>query len=676
MKLKIIDPAVETSFDRFCSSIWLTKSDFDKLEFTPDELRSPVYYKIKSDDTIRKFVFYAKLECLNPKSSLSDGYLYVPKVLMNASWIYENGMNLSIEKISLDNIHNADAVTIKLPKSDVVLWSENEVSKAVNTFVLQTGLTYLGQKVLLRPKTKDVVMGEVTHVYPRPKSHLEPVRVNDETKVVFEGLPENSQKVIDFKNIGGLGDLITKLREIIQIPLSHPELLTKFNIKPPKGLLMYGPPGNGKTMIARAVAKSMGSNFITIDLTDATSKYTGVAEQRLKEKFEEASVKGNSVIFIDEIDSIASIRNSDTPEHQIKIVSSLLSLMDGLNSDSGVFVIGATNRLNAIDTALRRPGRFDLEIEIPLPSPDARLDILSKYVKLENNNDLGDNVNGDFLKVLSELTTGYSGADISLLYREAVMDSIRNSIEIEQQTGKINILNDIEAIKLSRHNFLNAIKYIKPTSLRSVELSSQNIEWDNLIAFDLIKEKMTSLHEQLSIHYLTDNQCGRLSRANIVFIGAKGSGKRTLLNSFAKQYNYEQLTIDILDLFSLSLSDASKEIEDIFIKAKQISPSIIYVKNIDKIETADFYCLKIVNELEKLNNRNRIIAITQFEDEQKIPTCIKGYKGFNLYINFEELIDQNIVAEYFKNKLINYSDEEKLPIGRCFSILNEQKYEG
>lgn len=674
MKLRVFNPLVETTFDRYSSSIWLSKNDFDNLGLTPEDLRRPVYYKVKSEDTLKKFVFYAKMECLNPKSSLSGGCLYVPQILMNNSWVYDNGMDVKIEKISLDSLHKADAITIELEKNDVILWSENEADKAANTFILQTGLTYLGNKALLRPKTKDVVVGEITHVYPAPKNHLEPIRVTEATKVILIGLPENSQKVIDFKDIGGLGNLINKLREIIQIPISHPELLSKFNIKPPKGLLMYGPPGNGKTMIARAVAKSMGSNFITIDLTDATSKYTGVAEQRLKDKFEEASVKGNSVIFIDEIDSIASIRNSDTPEHQIKIVSSLLSLMDGLKSDSGVFIIGATNRLNAIDTALRRPGRFDLEIEIPLPAPDARLEILNTYIKPENNSNLGNDITTDFLKVLSELTTGYSGADISLLYREAVMDSIRNNIEIEQETGKINIVRDKETIKLFRHNFLNALKSIKPTSLRSVENAIQNVEWDNLIAFDLLKDKMSSLHRQLLSHYASDNQCGRLSKANVIFIGAKGSGKRTLLNSFAKQYNYEQLTIDILDLFSLTLSDASKHIEDIFIKAKQISPSIICVKNMDKIDNTEFYCLKIINELEKLNNRNRIIIITQFEDERKIPASLRGYKGFELQLDFEQLINHDRVAIHFSKLSVDLNGE-RLPIGRYFSILNEQKYE-
>lgn len=676
MKLRIYDSLIETAFPKACSSVWLAKPDFDNLNLSAEELKSPVYYRIHSNDTLKKFVFYAKMECLNPKSTLADGYLYVPKELLNKGWICENGMPIEIEKLSLDKMHKVAAVTIRLQRDEVVLWAEDEIRKATNTFLLNMGVTYSGHQIWLKPGTKKPVIGEVVHIYPRPANHLEPVWISkDETKIVFEGLPENSQKVIDFNNIGGLSHLINKLREIIQIPLTHPDLLTKFGIKPPKGMLMYGPPGNGKTMIARAVAQSMGANFVTIDLTDATSKYTGVAEQRLKEKFEEASAKGNCVIFIDEIDSIASARNDDTPEHQIKVVSSLLSLMDGLNSDSGVFVIGATNRLNAIDSALRRPGRFDLEIEIPLPAPDARLDILSKYVKLENRNILTDDINIDFLKILSELITGYSGADISLLYREAVMDSIRSSIEIENETGKINLISDKQVIKLSRNNFLNAIKSIKPTSLRNVENSTHTIAWNNLIAFDLIKEKMASVHEKLSKYYLFENMGSRLGDSNIIFVGKKGSGKRTLLNSFAKQYNYELLNIDILDLFSMPMFEASKEIENIFIKAKQISPSIIYVRNIEKIKDNQFYCLKIMNEFEKLNNRNKIITVIQFENTTNIPADIRGYKGFNMQIDFDMLVDYDKVREYANSQIGAKTDEafEKMPIGQYFSLLKEQK---
>lgn len=229
-------------------------------------------------------------------------------------------------------------------------------------------------------------MGEVESIYPKNENKNTLYRITEDTKIHFLGLPANRQKSIDFSQIGGLQNVINRLREIIQIPINSPELLGRFGIKSPKGMLMYGPPGNGKTMVARAVAYSMGSSFITIEGPELMSKYVGVGEQRLREKFEEAESKGNCIIFIDEIDSITSKRSEDSAEYQVSIVATLLNLMDGMTSNSKVFVIGATNRLNAIDPALRRPGRFDLEFEVPLPNTSARYDILTKYIKLEKTN--------------------------------------------------------------------------------------------------------------------------------------------------------------------------------------------------------------------------------------------------------------------------------------------------
>lgn len=667
IKLKLFDFGTETSFPKNNSSIWLSKLDFDNLNISVDEFKSPTYLKVNSNDTLKKFVFYSKVECLNPKSELPKGYLYVPKEIMSKNWIFENEMSLEIEKVNFQKLNAAGAITIKLKENEVNLWADEECNKAISNFLLNAKIVYNSQLTWLKPNTKNAVIGEITHIYPKPKNHLEPILVSQsETKIVFEGLPDNKQKVIDFNNIGGLTHLVNKLREIIQIPLSHPDLLSKFDIKPPKGMLMYGPPGNGKTMIARAVAQSMGSNFITIEGSELTSKYVGEGERILKEKFELAQAKGNSVIFIDEIDSIASKRNEDSPEHLISIVAVLLALMDGMKSNNGVFVIGATNRLNAIDPALRRPGRFDLEFEIPLPSPIARLDILTKYIKIDNDKILDTEINVEFLKILSELTTGYSGADISLLYREAVMDAIRKNIEIESGTGKINLKVEKDLIKLFRENFLNAIKIIKPTSLRNVENSINIIAWDNLIAFEKLKQKILEVHTQCSNHYMLEKLSIRLENANLLFVGKKGSGKRTLINSFAKHYNYEVITIDILDLFSISLIDASKEIEDIFIKAKQISPSIVFVRNFEKIKDNSFFSLKIMNELEKLTNRNKIITIIQFENLENIPFEITGYKGFENVFDFAELVEYDKI-NLSENKIDEKHLNKKLPIGQLLN---------
>lgn len=639
VKVKIYDRNTETAFVVASTAVWLSKKKIVTLGITDTELQTPVFVKVYSNDTLKKFTFFAKLEVQNPKSDLDEDLLYIPKELFHKSWVYENAMEVELERLEVQSLTQAEVVTIKLNENEVKLWSEDESEISKRKYLLNAGVTFVNQMTWLNPRTKTYALGEVVHIYPQPRSILDACAITKDTKVILEGLSDNKQKVIDFQKIGGLTDVINKLREIIQIPITYPELLSKFNIKPPKGMLMFGPPGNGKTMIARAVAQSMGSNFITIDLTDATSKYTGVAEQKLKEKFEVASAKGNCVIFIDEIDSIASKRGDDTPEHQIKVVSSLLTLMDGLGTNNGVFVIGATNRLNAIDPALRRPGRFDLEFEVPLPAQNARLDILSKYVNVEDKSILNEDLNFDFLRVLSELTTGYSGADLSLLYREAVMNTIREHIAIENETGKIQLLKSKDEIKINKTAFSNAIKYIKPTSLRSSEQTSNIVLWSDLKAFDKLKSILINTHNEIERQYSQNELCNRKELANIVFIGKKGSGKRTLLNSFAKEFNYEVITIDVLDLFSLDLSEAGKEIENYFVKAKQISPSIINIRNAEKVNVNEFYLFKILNELEKLTNRNKIIAVIHLEIEEKLPKMLLGYKAFANIIDFQKLTD-------------------------------------
>lgn len=671
IKTKIFDRNTEVAFVVASIAVWLSKKKTATLGITDTDLQTPVFVKVHSNDTLKKFTFYAKLEVLNPKSDLDEDLLYIPKDLFHKSWGYEDGMVVELERLDVESLTQAEVVTIKLNEGDVKLWSEDEAEISKRKYLLNAGVTFVNQMTWLNPSTKTYALGEVVHIYPKTNSILDACAITKDTKVILEGLSGNKQKIIDFQKIGGLSDVINKLREIIQIPITYPDLLNKFNIKPPKGMLMYGPPGNGKTMIARAVAQSMGSNFITIDLTDATSKYTGVAEQKLKEKFEVASAKGNCVIFIDEIDSIASKRGEDTPEHQIKVVSSLLTLMDGLGTNNGVFVIGATNRLNAIDPALRRPGRFDLEFEVPLPDQNARLDILSKYVNVKDKSILKEDLNIDFLRVLSELTTGYSGADLSLLYRESVMNTIREYITIDKETGKIQLLTNKDEIKISKHNFSNAMKFIKPTSLRSSEQNLNTVLWSDLLAFDKLKSILINTHNNVEKQYRRSELSNRKEFANIVFIGKKGSGKRTLLYSFAKEYKYEVLTIDILDLFSLSLAEAGKEIESYFIKAKQISPSIINIRNAEKISRNEFYLFKILNELEKLTNRNRIIAVIHFESNEKVPEIILGYKSFANIVDFQQLTDfgsLRVENENLKKKL----QKMEITIG---AYLNSRKNE-
>ena len=324
------------------------------------------------------------------------------------------------------------------------------------------------QKIFVNRTILDFAVGEFIEIDPQPISRHSPFIINKKTEIEFEGMPLNKNHTINFDMIGGQKKVIDELRRIIQLPMNFPEYFAKFDSKPPKGVLLYGPPGNGKTMIAKAVADSLGASFIEIDLTDALQKYKGVGEYNLGKKFEEAEHKKNAVIFIDEIDSIASIRTQDRDGHEVTLVGKLLSLMDGINSTHRVVVIGATNRLYAIDPALRRPGRFDKELEVPMPDYEARLDILYKYVKFEKQELFDSSVNKNFLEQLAMEIDGYSGADIAALYSESVMSAIRKNMHLEEN-GKATMLKSIADIVISVDDFEIAKEYIKTTQQRRKE---------------------------------------------------------------------------------------------------------------------------------------------------------------------------------------------------------------
>ncbi len=346
-------------------------------------------------------------------------------------------------------------------------------------------------------------------------------------------------------------------------------------------------------MIARAVSYSMGAKFISIEGPELMSKYVGVAESQLREKFEEAEKLGDCVIFIDEIDSVATSRENTTAEHQISIVSTLLNLMDGIKPRSRVFVVGATNRLNSLDPALRRPGRFDLEFEVPVPNFEGRLDILSKYVDSSNRNLIDESVDDSFIKILSEVTNGYSGADIFSLYRESVMNAIRENLKFDGNTGKIQIKSkEIQKIRLNKSHFMTAIKEITPTSLRGVDSNIGHVDWKQLLDLANQKGALEKFNEVIGKNVDNPISMTRPGIFNILFKGKPATGSKTTISSFASKFKYEFLNIDLFNLSALNQYDSFIKIEDSFIKARQVAPSIIYISNVQASIGAELYIQK------------------------------------------------------------------------------------
>ena len=641
-------------FSSSCLSVKVTESELVELckglDVNPQY--QPVYAKITYNHIMAGYGFtlYAQIVSTNPKTDLGTGNIWVPDDLIPDEVFVNPNSEVDVSVIDVSKLPIADSITIKLPSEKVAMWSDDEVKIAIRNYAQSAGIVHLTQKLLIKPETKDRVLASVESIYPSCNSVLELYRVDrNNTQINFEGLPANLQKVIDFSQIGGLNDAVNRIREITQLPLSYPEYIDRFGIDPPKGLLMFGPPGNGKSMIAKALAKSLGASFIEIDLTDALSKWVGGGEKKLKEKFKEAESRSNSIIFIDEIDSLAQIRSEKSDGHEVTLVGTLLTLMDGINSSNKIFVIGATNRPDAIDPALRRPGRFDLEIEIPLPNQAAREDILSKYIKLDKEFLFDESINEETIRQLAELTNGYSGADIKALYREAAMKSIREQLEIDSKTGKLNVKLSQDEIKIKIEHFLKTIEENVPSALRGLQVRKNFTLWDDILALDDQKQQLEIFHSQMQVVPSVTNLIARPSFSNILITGPNGAGKHTLVYAFARKYEYEVIEIDFIDLESNSLPDAYKHIDSRFLKCRQIKKAVLVLDNLDKVQDQKKYTHKVLNEISKIANNLQIFVFCICEEESLVDN-LSGYKKFGCHLNL------NLSEEIIRNAILNKFD--------------------
>lgn len=652
--------------------MWLTPNAMLELGILEASQRAPQYICIECLSPLNRFTIYGTVASINPRVEVEEGYIWIPSELFHKSIIFDKNTEVTITPVVISECAKAESVTVRLNENEVVNWSEEEAEKARRNFRIQNGLTFVNQCAFMKPRTKNVVVGVVDSIFPRPESHTQPFVIGKDTKIFLEGLPKNQQKVIDFKQIGGLSNVIEKLREIIQLPITYPDQLARFGIKPPKGMIMYGPPGNGKTMIARAVAQTMGSAFISIEGPELMSKYVGVGEQRLREKFEEAQTKGNCVIFIDEIDSIASVRSETAAEYQVSIVATLLNLMDGMKNNN-VFVIGATNRINAIDPALRRPGRFDLEFEVPLPATAARLDILQKYIKLDRKHLFDENVTVQTLKRIADLTNGYSGADLSLLYREAAMLAVRRNVKIDSLSGKLEETSSMEESRISAEDLYESMKHIVPTAMRNEDASAYQVPWDDLIGVDECKNELTQLQHKMKEFANAESIQTRPSFANFVLAVPVGSGKHTLIYAFASKFGYEIIDLDFMRLLSKDQAEAFAEIERKFSKAKQIAPSIVLVSHLPESSVYQQYIEKITLEANSINKRSMVFMVLIHDGSVEAANKYLGYKRFGKVVSLE-LPNEDIVEQLLKKYTVptdQYSLFEGKPIGQLITMLNE-----
>jgi transitional endoplasmic reticulum ATPase len=407
------------------------------------------------------------------------------------------------------------------------------------------------------------------------------VKITDMTEIELlpetVELPEQIIPEVMYEDLGGIKQAIIKVREMIELPLKHPELFDRLGIDPPRGILLHGPPGTGKTMLAKAVVNESNANFFTINGPEIMSKYYGESEQRLREVFEEAEKNAPSIIFIDEIDSIAPKRAEVTGEVERRVVAQLLALMDGLKSRKNVIVIGATNRPEGLDMALRRPGRFDREIELRVPNTEGRLEIFQIHTRGMPLTEDAD------LKQLSEITYGFVGADIAALVREAAMNALRRILpEIDLELREIP-KETLEKLYVTFLDFEEAMKEVQPSALREILYEVPNITWDNIGGLEDVKAQLKEAVEWPLRFGESFRRVGVEAPKGILLYGPPGTGKTMLAKAIANESDANFITSKGSDLLSKWYGESEKHIAEVFKRARQVAPAIIFLDELDAL---------------------------------------------------------------------------------------------
>ena len=383
---------------------------------------------------------------------------------------------------------------------------------------------------------------------------------------------------ITYEDIGGLQDAIEKIREMVELPLRHPELFTRLGIEPPKGVLLYGPPGTGKTLLAKAVASESGANFYTIAGPEIMSKWYGQTEENLRKIFEDAEKNAPSIIFIDEIDAIAPKREEVTGEVEKRTVSQLLTLMDGMKARGKVIVIAATNMPNALDPALRRPGRFDREIEIGVPDKKGRKEILQIHTR---NMPLDNDVDLDWL---AEVTYGFVGADLEALAKEAAMSALRRNLpQISWKKDEEIPEEVLKKLKVTKKDFENALKMVEPSAMREVLVEIPNVKWSDIGGLEEVKQALKEMIEWPLKNPKAFERIGIKPPKGILLYGPPGTGKTLLAKAVASESGANFISIRGPEVLSKWVGESEKHIREIFKKAKQVAPSIIFFDEIDSL---------------------------------------------------------------------------------------------
>ncbi len=424
-----------------------------------------------------------------------------------------------------------------------------------------------------------------------------------------ENIPE-----INYEDIGGLGEEIRKIREMVEIPLKHPELFRKLGIEAPKGVLLHGPPGTGKTLLAKAVANESEANFILLNGPEIMSKFYGESEKKIRDIFEEAEKTAPSIIFIDEIDAIAPKREETTGEVERRVVSQILTMMDGLKSRGKVIVIGATNRVNSIDPALRRPGRFDREIEISVPRKEGRLSILKIHTR---GMPLVKDVN---LNELAAITHGFVGADIEALTKEAAMNVLRKFLPQIKLDKEEEIPPEVlEKMTVKHEDFIDALKVVRPSAMREVLVENPNVEWEQVGGLEIVKQELKEAVEWPLKKPEAFERMGIRPARGILLYGPPGTGKTLLAKAVATESEANFIQVKGPSLLSMWVGKSEEGVRKIFERARQVAPCIVFFDEIDALagkrgidmgtKVTERVLNQLLAEMDGLENLSNVIII-------------------------------------------------------------------
>lgn len=513
------------------------------------------------------------------------------------------------DKISVKAVEAAHAEHIVLSPTEKI------TAEGIQEYMVHNYLNHVfttGDTISLNTQMGGKVQFVITSTKPS-----KPVIVTEETifklgpmtKAVDSSIPR-----VTYDELGGLKNEVQKIREMVELPMRHPELFEKIGVEAPKGVLLYGPPGTGKTLLAKAVAGETNAHFTSLSGPEIMGKYYGESEERIREIFKQAEENSPSIVFIDEIDSIAPKRDEVSGEVEKRIVSQLLTLMDGMKSRGKVVVIAATNRPDSIDPALRRPGRFDREIEIGIPDDEGRFEILSIHTRGMPIDEKVD------LKQISKTTHGFVGADLEVLSKEAAMRSLRRILpEIDLDEDKISA-EILQKIQITNEDFRDALKEVRPSALREVQVQIPNVSWDEVGGLEELKEELREAVEWPIKHKEAFDYVDVETPKGILLHGPPGTGKTLIAKALAKMTESNFISIKGPELLSKWVGESEKGVREIFRKARQAAPCIIFFDEVDALvprrssggsesHVTENVVSQILTEIDGLEELNNVLII-------------------------------------------------------------------